>query len=243
MVIILISCLLEIDSKLTDGSDKTPAPEWTAEKQYLIKKEIVLNESIVKNLEIIAKLEQDNERLKIELAEEAKLKDLLFEKGKLLEDAVIKALRILDYQAENYNDGDLEMDQIIISPEKHRYIGECEGKDSKDVDVTKFRQLQDALNADFARDEVDEKAFGILFGNAERLKEPKNRKLDFTIKCKSGAEREKIALIKTVDLFIVAKYLIENNDDEYKKACRDAIHQHLGKVVIFPKAPKQLATK
>lgn len=234
----LVSCLLEIDSKLTDGSEKTPAPEWTTEKQYLIKKEIEIKESIDKNFKIIAKLKEENERLEAELTEETKLKDLLFEKGKPLENAVIKALRILDYHAENYNDGDLEMDQIIISPEKHRYIGECEGKDTKDVDVTKFRQLLDALNADFARDEVDEKAFGILFGNPERLKEPKIRKLDFTTKCKSGAEREKIALIKTVDLFIVTKYLVENNDGIYKKVCRDAIHQHLGKVVIFPKVPE-----
>ena len=138
----LFNSLLEIDSKLTDGSEKTPAPEWTTENQYLIKKEIVINNSIAKNLKIIAKLEQENESLKIELAEDVKLKDLLFEKGKLLENAVIKALRILGYQAEGYDDGDLEMDQIIISPEKHRYIGECEGKDIKDIDITKFRQLQ-----------------------------------------------------------------------------------------------------
>ena len=76
-----------------------------------------------------------------------------------------------------------------------------------------------------------------MFGNAERLQEPKNRKLDFTTKCKTGAEREKIALIKTVDLFVVAKYLVEHNDGVYKKACRDAIHQQLGKVVVFPTVP------
>jgi hypothetical protein len=129
------------------------------------------------------------------------------------------------------------MDQIIISPEKHRFIGECEGKDSKDIDVTKFRQLQDALNADFARDGVEEKAFGILFGNADRLSDPKNRKLDFTTKCKSGAAREKIALIKTIDLFAVAKYLAENDDEVFKKACRNAMHQYLGTIVEFPVIP------
>jgi hypothetical protein len=234
----LVSCILEIDSRLTDGSEKTLPPEWTTVKQYLIKKEIEIRNSIDKNLKKIAKIKEENERLEVKLAEETKLKDLLFEKGKPLENAVIRALRMLGCQAENYDDGDLEMDQIIITPEKHRYIGECEGKDNKDVDVTKFRQLQDALNADFARDEVDEKAFGILFGNPERLKEPQERKLDFTIKCKSGAEREKIALIKTVDLFTITRYLADNNDEVYKKACRDAIHQHLGKVVLFPKVPE-----
>lgn len=236
----LVSNLLEIDSKLIDGSEKTPAPEWSAEEQYLIKKEIAINDAIGKNRQKIVKLEKENEGLKIALDEEIKLKDLLYEKGKLLEAAVIKALKILDYSAENYNDGDLEMDQIIISPEKHRYIGECEGKDSKDIDVTKFRQLQDTLNADFARDEVEQKAFGILFGNADRLNDPKNRKLDFTTKCKTGADREKIALVKTIDLFIVAKYLLENKNELFKKACRDAIHEHLGKVVIFPKVPENV---
>jgi hypothetical protein len=229
--------LLEIDAKLADGSEKTPAPEWTTAKEYLTKNEIRINNAIDKNQEKISKLEKEIEKLKIELVEEKKLKDLLFENGKPLEDAVIKALKILDYQAENYNDGQLEMDQVILSPEKHRYIGECEGKDNKDVDVTKFRQLLDALNADFARDEVEEKALGILFGNAERLKDPHNRKLDFTTKCKSGADREKIALVKTADLFVVAKYLLENDDPGFKKQCRDAIHNCLGKVVEFPELP------
>ncbi len=223
-----VKCLLEIDKKLTDDSEKTPTPEWVSKKQFLGKKEKKLYDSINKNSEKIAKIMQENEKLKIELEEEAKLKDLLFEQGKPLENAVIKALKILGYQAENYDDGDLEMDQVITGPEKNRYIGESEGKDNKDVNIKKFRQLLDALNADFARDEVKEKAFGILFGNAERLKDPAKRKLDFTTKCKSGTKREKISLVKTVDLFEVAKFLNENDDDKFKKDCRDAIHRDLG---------------
>ncbi|MCD4724968.1 MAG: hypothetical protein K8R63_08995 [Bacteroidales bacterium] len=70
---------------------------------------------------------------------------MLYETGKPLEQAVIKALKLLGYQAENFDDGILELDQIIISPENIRYIGECEGKDKKDIDVGKFRQLQDSL--------------------------------------------------------------------------------------------------
>jgi hypothetical protein len=128
---------------------------------------------------------------------------------------------------------------VTSSPEKNRYIGETEGKDNKDINVTKFRQLVDALNADFARVEVKEKAFGILFGNAERLKEPEKRKLDFTAKCKSGAEREKIALVRTIDLFAVAKYLNENDDEKFKKECREAIHKGLGKIVVFPEIPNK----
>ncbi|MEO5684380.1 MAG: hypothetical protein ABIQ88_17195 [Chitinophagaceae bacterium] len=233
----LVNCLLDIDDKLTNDSKKTVTPNWISKNLYSIKKEIIIKDLINSNLGKVAKIEQENDKLKIELAEETRLKDLLYENGTPLESAVIKALIILGYQAENYDDGELEMDQVILSPEKHRYIGECEGKDSKDIDITKFRQLQDALNADFSRDEIEEKAFGILFGNAERLVDPEKRKLDFTTKCKSGAAREKIALIKTIDLFRIAKYLIENPDEQFRIACRNAIHENLGKIVIFPKIP------
>lgn len=233
----LLECLLKIDERFASDSERTPPPDWVSKEILLGKKEKMLCDSININNEEIGKIQQTNENLRKELEEERKLKDLLFEQGKPLENAVIKALEILGYKAENYDDGDLEMDQIIISPEKHRYIGETEGKDNKDINVTKFRQLVDALNADFAREEVKEKAFGILFGNAERLKEPEKRKLDFTEKCKSGAEREKIALVRTIDLFTVAKYLNENEDENYKKYCREAIHKGLGKIVEFPERP------
>ena len=45
-----------------------------------------------------------------------------------------KALVILGYKAEIYDNGVLELDQIIVSPEGYRYIGECEGKNKKDID-------------------------------------------------------------------------------------------------------------
>ncbi|NMC35923.1 hypothetical protein GYA49_02655 [Candidatus Beckwithbacteria bacterium] len=234
-----IQCLIEIDNKLTNNSEKTTAPEWVSKKEFISMKEEKLLKSISKNKKKVLKIKEENEKLKIELEEEITLKDLLFEQGKPLENAVIKALKILGYQAENYDDGNLEMDQVITSPEEHRYIGESEGKDSKDINVTKYRQLIDALNADFARDEVEEKAFGILFGNPERFIEPKNRKVDFTAKCKTDAKREKIALIKTSDLFLVAKYLHENNNKKFKKECREAIHSQLGELVKFPEIPKK----
>jgi len=234
-----IDCLLEIDTKLIQGSTKTLAPEWISQKQFSGEKEKKLYDLMNKNNTKIEEFEKKNEELKIQLQKELELKDLLFEQGKLLENAVIKALKILGYEAENYDDGDLEMDQVIISPEKRRYIGECEGKDNKDINVTKFRQLADSLNADFARDEVEEKAFGILFGNPERLKDPKERKLDFTKKCKLGAKRENIALVKTTDLFTVTKYLNENTDEKFKKECREIIHTNLGEIVKFPVIPKK----
>lgn len=231
---IFIDCLLSIDQQLAQESKKTPLLEWATQKQFSTKKELETKKAIDKNTKEIEKIKLRNEKLQVELEEEQALKDLLFEQGKPLENAVIESLKILGYEAENYDDGELELDQVINSPEGQRFIGECEGKDNKDINITKFRQLLESLNADFARDEVEEKAFGILFGNPERLKNPAERTLDFTKKCKICAEREKIALIKTTDLFVVTKYLKENKDTAYQKACRKAIHDGLGKIVRFP---------
>lgn len=235
----LINCLLDIDKGLHQEMTKTHEPDWVSKKEFCSKKEQKITESISTQSQRMEKIKKDVDKLENQLIEEKKLKDLLYEQGKPLEEAVTKALKILGYSAENYDDGVLEMDQVIISPEKIRYIGECEGKDNKDIDITKLRQLMDSLSEDFDRDEVEEKALGILFGNPERLKDPKLRKLDFTTKCKSGAKREKVALVKTVDLFLVAKYLTEKKDDKFKKACRNAIHSCLGEIVKFPDIPKE----
>lgn len=228
------NALLEIDTKLTQETLKTPPPTWLSNKDLNSIKETSLKKEINENISRINEIEEDNVKLNLELTKEQLLKDLLFEQGKPLELAVIEALELLGYTAENYNDGELELDQIIKSPEGFRYIGECEGKDNKDIDITKFRQLLESMNADFAREEVDEKAFGILFGNAQRLMDPKDRTLDFTQKCKTGAAREKIALIKTTDLFKVAKFLKETPNKVFQKSCRDSIHNGLGAVVKFP---------
>lgn len=159
----------------------------------------------------------------------------MYESGKPLENAVIKALKILGYSAENYDDGKLELDQVIISPEGDRFIGECEGKDNKDIDITKFRQLQDGLNADFEREEVSEKAYDLLIGNPQRMIDPNLRTLDFTEKCQSAAKREQMGLIKTVDLFKVCRTISENeNMQDYAKSCRDAIKSCLGGIIVFP---------
>lgn len=235
----LVECLIGIERSLRFESGRTPAPDWTLEEKFVRRIEEQLRGRINENNEEIERLETETAKLLSELEEEKKIKGLLFEQGTALEVAVIKALKILGYEAENYDDGELEIDQVIVGPEKHRFIGETEGKDTKDINITKFRQLVDALNADFAREEVEEKADGILFGNPQRLIHPEQRSLDFTEKCKSGALREKIALVRTPDLFVVATYLSENDDVEFKKACRDAIYEGLGAVVAFPEIPNQ----
>lgn len=238
-----MDCLINIDQQLIQDLEKTPIPEWAQRELFSTSKALLIEKEINGNEQKIEKIKSENKELEQNLIEENILKDLLFEQGKPLENAVIKALNILGYIAENYDDGKLELDQVILSPEKYRFIGECEGKDRKDINITKFRQLLDSLNEDFARDDVEKKAFGILFGNPERLEEPNNRTLNFTEKCKNAAKREKIALVKTFDLFMAVKYLSENKNEKFKKSCRDAIYKGLGGIVEFPKLPEKSSVK
>ncbi|QHC85459.1 hypothetical protein AS589_12020 [Empedobacter brevis] len=233
----ILKSILEIDKILTNKSEKSPKPEWLNENEFKLEKVKKLENNIKTHLESIKEIESKINILEAEKEIEESLLDLLFETGKPLEIAVIKALEILGYKAENFDNGDLELDQVIISPEKNRYIGECEGKDSKSIDITKFRQLQDSLNEDFQREEIDEKAFGLLFGNPFRNQKIEDRGDFFTTKCLRGAEREKIGLIKTTDLFFICKYLSENKNEAFKKKCREKIHRDLGKVIEFPKIP------
>jgi len=128
-----IDCLLSINQQLAQESKKTPLPKWATLKQFSTEKELETKKAIDKNTKEIEEIKLRNEKLQVELEEEQALKDLLFEQGKPLENAVIESLKFLGYQAENYDDGELELDQVITSPEGHRFIGECEGKDNKDI--------------------------------------------------------------------------------------------------------------
>ena len=229
-----LNSLIEIDKTIRKSDDKTPKPTWLQDNVFNLKAAEKTEELINKNKAEILKRQKEIENLEDVLEVQESLKDLLFETGKPLENAVIKALKILGYQAENYNDGELELDQIILSPEGERFIGECEGKDSKDIDVSKFRQLLDGLNADFVKETVTERATGLLFGNAQRLQNPNERTLSFTQKCISGANREKIGLIKTCDLFNICRHIIENNDIVFAEKCRKAIIEQLGQIIVFP---------
>ena len=239
----LMECLIDIDRQLKGGAEKTNPPKWLVGEQFSTEKARSLEQEIKANKREVVRIQSENKKLKEKLDEKNIIKDLLFEKGKPLEKAVKKALNILGYTVEHYDDGNLEIDQIAVSPEGQRFIGESEGKDSKDVDITKYRQLRGNIDADFDRDEVDERAYGILFGNGQRLQKPDERGLGFTEKCTKDAKRERIALVRTMDLFEVAKYLQDSEHDEFKKECRDAIYERCdengdgGGIVEFPPIP------
>jgi len=234
-----IQHLIRIERELSGVSTKTVQPEWIDNPNFELEKIKVIKTKIKDVEDKVQTLIDKSDTLKSELAHENTLKDLLFENGKPLENAVIKALEILGYSAENYDDGELELDQVITSPENIRFIGECEGKDNKAIDISKLRQLSDAINEDFEKDEINEEAFGLLFGNPQRLIEPAKRTENFTTKCISAAKRRNIGLILTKELFTICKYLTDNKNSAFKKKCRLAIKNGLGGNIDFPKIPKK----
>ena len=233
----LFKTLVDIDKVLCKGGDKTPPPDWTNEEGFQLAQEQILQKEVEKKTKEIDKLNSQKDKLLAEIDEEIKLRNLLFEKGKVLENAINIALEILGYKAENYNDGHLELDHVITSPEGDRFIGESEGKDTSAVNIEKFRQLVDNIKEDSQRDGVEDPAIGILFGNGFRFTNPSERAEQFTTRC-IDAKSSNCVLVRTVDLFHVAKYASESKDKRFAKSCREAIKNSVGKIVDFPVVPK-----
>lgn len=234
---VLINDLLELNENLKLGK-RTIKPEWLVEDLFKLSSAEKLKERIHYNNEKIEKLEEENHTLQLEAENIEGLQSLLYETGKPLEESVRKALKILGYQAEGYDNGKLELDQVLVSPEGIKFIGECEGRDDKPIALKKFRQLLDSLkNYMYSEDEIKE-VYGILIGNPFRLTNPEKRgNEEFTPHCIDGARREKIGLLTTDSLFYVARYIQESNDMEFAKKCREAIFEQLGEVIVFPDIP------
>lgn len=161
----LVKVFVDIDKELHKGGDRTPPPDWTNETDFQLVQEQIFEKEVAKISKEIDKLILHKNELLIKIDQEVMLRNLLFEKGKILENAINIALETLGYIAKNYNDGNLELDHIIISPEGDRFIGESEGKDTSAINIDKFRQLSSNIQEDLQKEEIENPAVGILFGN------------------------------------------------------------------------------
>lgn len=235
----LVTSLANLADTLRKSIQATPPPPWTGESKYQLDEETKLEKQISTLSTKMAKLQEKKTILERNLQDACSLRWLLYEYGRLLENALLEALVLFGFEATPFEDGVSEFDAVFISPEG-RCLGEVEGKDNKAININKMSQLERNLQEDFARDEVDEFAKGVLFGNAYRLTPIDKRGDFFTKKCISAAIRGRITLVRTPDLFFPAKYLKQNpGDDEYAKQCRKAIFSTEGTEVIFPSPPIQ----
>jgi len=174
------------------------------------------------------------EKLSNEHSEFVQLRWLLYEKGKPLETAVLKAASLLGFKAGEFRDSESEFDVVLESMEA-RAIGEVQGKDSSAIAISKFRQLQTNILEDFEKRGSDDPAKAVLFGNAYRLEPPESRGEFFTERCLKAAKRFRVALVRTTDLFLAVQYLCRKSDNEFARGCRKAILETEGAVVQFPK--------
>ena len=232
----LSTSLVALDHALRGDREGAPPPEWVKEPAYSLPREAALQEEIRELGEQITGLQTTrSEKLKA-LSHEGLLRRLLYERGTPLEDAVLDALRLLGFDSERYKAEGSEFDVVFTSAEG-RFLGEVEGRDAKAINIDKLGQLERNVQEDFAREEVTAPAKGVLFGNAFRLTSIDERGAYFTEKCIAGAKRSGIALVRTPDLFVIARYLRGTGDTAYAEACRQALLSTQGEVVIFPRIP------
>lgn len=232
----LIAALFELDRALRADSEVTPAPEWVSRPEFALKAEQEY-ESAVQTIEAnIERLRAERDATQAKAAEAARLRDLLFESGKPLEAAILRALKAMQFSATPFVEDGSEFDAVFASPEG-RFIGEAEGKNDKAISIEKLDQLERNIREDFARQATGTYAKGVLFGNAYRLRDLSKRPDFFTEKCCTAATRGRVALVRTPDLFPITQYLEENADDAFATACRKAILETEGTIVRFPAIP------
>lgn len=214
--------VVKLSKAIKMSGDRTTPPEWLNQNKYDFKLELLRGNEIKEIEEKVKELNSQKDNFLDEIQEVIKLKDLLFETGKTLEGAILKALEILGFQASQFDDGESEYDAIFISDEG-RFLGEAEGKDRSAIDIQKFRQLNDNIQDDQEKNELEEAAKGVLFGNGYRLLEPEKRNIQFTDRCIRRATSTNVSLVATSELFKAVYYLSQSHDDNYARLCRRAI--------------------
>lgn len=225
--------VLGLDKRLRSTEERTEAPAWATASSYRMNTESVTEGEMLNVTTQIEALRTQHAELELQLERDGALRALLYETGPRLENAVREALGILGFEVQHFEDDQSEFDAIFSSAEG-RFLGEVEGRDNKAVDVKKASQLHRNISEDFARDDVEEMATGVLFGNPFRLTPPEEREEAFTRKVVTFAKTVSLVLVRTPDLFAAARFVKNTGDMAFAERCRKAIAAARGAVVEFP---------
>ena len=230
-----VSAIVSLDKALRSSSEVTPEPSWATQTKFALDPETKLRVLLLEAEREVELAQRRKEETVESIALVVATRGLLYEKGKPLEAAIIRALQILGFSAASYKDSESEFD-VVFESDEGRLIGEAEGKDSKAVNIDKLRQLLMNIHEDFQRDEVSSQAKPVLFGNGFRLEDPQFRLDPFTEKCHSASATSSTALVAPPDLFVCVQYLMAEPNENYARLCRQAILFTTGRVV-FPQPP------
>jgi hypothetical protein len=232
---LLVTEIVSLAKAIANESEKTPEPAWALSEQFLLAREVSLKKDLLLAEENVETAQRHRQEIIAKISETTEIKGLLYEKGHALELAIVGALKILGFKAEQYHNGNSEFD-VVFECKEGRLLGEAEGKDTKAINIDKLRQLSMNIHEDLQREEVTTPAKGVLFGNGYRLADPRGRQPQFTEKCISAAKSTSIALVSTDQLYAAAKYLSDKNDSEYAKACRISLVSGVG-LTSLPATP------
>ncbi len=233
----MIKSVVSIEKSLRSSAELTPEPDWARDFKYKLNQEKLASQKLLKIEKDLEIVQAKKEAIIDEVKDLGRLRNLLFEKGKPLEFAILDALKIIGFDVSQFDNGESEFDAVFESKEG-RLIGEAEGKDNKPINIDKLRQLAMNIHEDLERDEVNDPAKPVLFGNPYRLQPIDTRPEPFTTKCISAATTSSTALVFTPDLFLIAKYLKDKRDTRYATKCRKAILTSVGQVK-FPAVPNE----
>lgn len=233
-----VKCIVSIDKSLKSQGELTPEPDWAREKTYKLNQEKLEAQKLLEIEEKLEAVQAEKEAAIDKVKDLERYRHLLYEKGKPLEHAILEALKVIGFNVSQFDDGESEFDAVFESKEG-RLIGEAEGKDNKAINIDKLRQLALNIHEDLEREEVNEPAKPVLFGNAYRLLPIAERPEPFTLKCVSAASTSSTALVFTPDLFRVVKYLKDKRDAKFATKCRKAIFSTVG-LVEFPLDPQEV---
>jgi hypothetical protein len=211
----------------------TPIPEWANAPQFQSKEMEKIEKRLLKERGRLEEAQQNIASLEDARRKQQEALELLFGQGAPLEREVRIALSLLGFEADEFNDGTHQFD-VVLEADGHRYIGECEGKDNKAIDIGKLSQLECCVAEDIAIRDADEFAKAILFGNPHRLHPLDKRGEPFTDRVVKAALQRKVRLVTTVDLFWASLAVRNGAGEDYKRRCRDAVHECEGGIVQFP---------
>ncbi len=239
---LLLQQVVALEKALRSASDLTPEPTWVSLPEYVTKPEAEARQKLLLAEEEVTEAQRKKEMVEDELQQAGKLKRLVYEGGKALEEAIIESLIVLGYNANSYRDSQSEFD-VVFESDEGRLIAEAEGKDNKAVNIDKLRQLSLNVHEYLQLESVSVPAKGVLFGNGYRLVDPKDRPSQFTEKCVVAAKSTGIALVETTKLHSVAKYVSESGDESYSRLCREILASESGIIDFPPRNPSEGAVE
>ncbi len=222
-----VGVLIQCVGRIYANSERTPPPPWIGD--YAVPGE----EEVTKEIETIeVRIKEESNRMNTaieRLNTLSSFRSLLYEKGKPLEEIVLRVFEFMGFKSERLQKGHLEHD-VILSSEEGRAIAEVEGRDDESIHIDKLDHLTRVVDEDFH--ENNTYAHGILIGNPYRLKPPQHREAPFTDKVLIAVQRKGFGLLTTVELFkAVALMLTKPDDINLKARFRTLILQGQGKEI------------